>query len=253
MEYIDKLPNSDSLYIFFMAGQSNMAGRGFVEPIDTIPDKRILTIDKNNSWIYAKEPLHFYEPSLTGLDCGMSFAKKLLDSIPQGISIAMIPCAVGGSSIEQWLNNDTFRGVTLLENFKRKVNFVKGYGEIKAVLWHQGESNARSELIPTYSQKLDSLINVFRTIVENDSLPILIGELGHYAEPKEKQARWDSINWIIHDLGDNYNITVASTKDLSHRGDRVHFDSGSQRKLGERLAHKYLELTMPEHHNIYKK
>lgn len=59
IDYVDKFPNPDSLYIFIMAGQSNMAGRGFVEPKDTIPHKRILSIDKSMNWIYAKEPLHF--------------------------------------------------------------------------------------------------------------------------------------------------------------------------------------------------
>ena len=58
-----------------MAGQSNMAGRGFVEPIDTLINTRILTINRQNKLIYAKEPLHFYEPHKKGLDLGMSFSK----------------------------------------------------------------------------------------------------------------------------------------------------------------------------------
>jgi hypothetical protein len=71
------LPPKENFYIFLMAGQSNMAGRGFVEPGDTISTTRILTLNKNNEWVYAKEPLHYYEPGRTGLDCGLSFAKKL--------------------------------------------------------------------------------------------------------------------------------------------------------------------------------
>jgi len=229
-----------------MAGQSNMAGRGFVEPQDTIPNKRILTINKSMDWIYAKEPLHFYEPSLTGLDCGMSFAKELLDSIPEGISIAMIPCAVGGSSIEQWINNETFRRVTLLDNFKSKVKFAQKIGEIKGILWHQGEGNATPELIPTYPLLLDSLIKVFRTIVNNDSLPLLLGELGRYAEPKDKQANWDKINAIIHMVASkNNNVGVIETCDLKNKGDNLHFDSDSQRNLGKRYAKKYLGLKIP--------
>jgi hypothetical protein len=252
--YVDKLPNPDSLYVFIMAGQSNMAGRGFVEPQDTLSNKRILTIDKSMKWIYAKEPLHFYEPSLTGLDCGMSFAKKLLDSIPEGVSIAIIPCAVGGSSIEQWINNETYRGVTLLDNFKEKVDFAKDYGKIKGIIWHQGESNAKSELIPKYSQRLDSLFNSFRIFVENDTLPIIIGELGSYTEPIEKQMKWNSINTIIHNIAlTDKNLSIVETGDLNHKGDKVHFDSESQRILGERFAIKYIELTMPAHNNVYKK
>lgn len=254
ISYVDKLPNPDSLYVFIMAGQSNMAGRGFVEPQDTLTYKRILTIDKSMKWIYAKEPLHFYEPSMTGLDCGMSFAKKLLDSIPEGISIAVIPCAVGGSSIEQWINNETFRGVTLLDNFKEKVGFAKDYGILKGIIWHQGESNAKSELIPKYSQRLDSLINAFRFLVKNDTLPIILGELGSYSKPTEKQMRWDSINTVIQDIAwKDKNIALVETGDLKHKGDNVHFDSESQRILGERYAKKYLEIAMPAHNNVYTK
>lgn len=253
INYVDKLPNPDSLYVFIMAGQSNMAGRGFVEPQDTIPNTRILTIDKSLNWIYAKEPLHFYEPSLTGLDCGMSFAKKILDSIPEGFSIALIPCAVGGSSIEQWINNETFRGVKLLDNFKEKVNFAKDYGKIKGIIWHQGESNAKSELIPKYSQRLDSLINRFRFVIKNDTLPIILGELGSYAQPIEKQMKWDSINTVIQNIAmKDANIGLVKTGDLKNKGDNVHFDSESQRKLGERYSEKYFEITMPAHNNVYK-
>lgn len=253
INYVDKLPNPDSLYVFIMAGQSNMAGRGFVEPQDTIPNTRILTIDKSLNWIYAKEPLHFYEPSLTGLDCGLSFAKKILDSIPEGFSIALIPCAVGGSSIEQWINNETFRGVKLLDNFKEKVNFAKDYGKIKGIIWHQGESNAKSELIPKYSQRLDSLINRFRFVIKNDTLPIILGELGSYAQPIEKQMKWDSINTVIQNMAmKDANIGLVKTGDLKNKGDNVHFDSESQRKLGERYSEKYFEITMPAHNNVYK-
>src|SRR6478735_4229278 len=64
--------NAQKTWIFIMAGQSNMAGRGLVEPEDTLVNKRILTIDSEAHLIIAKEPLHWYEPSRTGLDCGYS-------------------------------------------------------------------------------------------------------------------------------------------------------------------------------------
>lgn len=243
IEAIDKMPNADSVYIFLMAGQSNMAGRGLVEPKDTIPNKRILTINKSMVWIYAKEPIHFYEPNKAGLDCGMSFANKLLDTLPEGITVALVPCAVGNTSIEQWLNNATIKGVPLLDNFRSKVKFAKDYGQIKGILWHQGERNTHSELIPTYSQKLDSLMNIFKNVIENDTLPIIFGELGKFPRPKDERARWDSINNIIHNLAERKNYAVVSSVGLKHIGDRVHFNSEAQRELGARYAQKYLELT----------
>ncbi len=244
-EYVDKIPHPDSVYIFIMAGQSNMAGRGFVEPQDTIPNKRILTIDQSMNWIYAKEPLHFYEPSMTGLDCGMSFARKLLAHIPEGYSIAMIPTAIGGSSVEQWLYNETHRNVALLDNFRSKVMFAGAYGTIKGILWHQGESNASEERITTYAQRLNALFHEFRRIADNNSLPVIMGELGRFAEPEDKQARWDKVNSIIHFTAEKDNdIAVVTSEGLNHKGDFVHFDGESQRELGERLAEKYLELTV---------
>ncbi|UXX79391.1 sialate O-acetylesterase [Reichenbachiella carrageenanivorans] len=244
VEYCEQMPSSDSLFIFFMAGQSNMAGRGFVEPQDTIPNKRILTIDASMNWVYAKEPLHFYEPKMTGLDCGMAFGQSLLDSLPEGVSIAMIPCAVGGSSINKWLSNQNHRGVALLSNFKSKVAFAKNYGTIKGILWHQGESNAKAERIPMYAQQLDSLIAIFRETVGNDELPVVIGELGRYTEPEDKQARWDALNLQINSVADrDANISVANSEGLTHKGDGTHMDSESQRELGRRLAKQYLEVT----------
>ena len=81
---VNMLPDKHNTWVFILAGQSNMAGRGRVEPQDTVPEGRILTINNSGELIVAKEPLHFYEPSLTGLDCGLSFGKALLEGIPPG-------------------------------------------------------------------------------------------------------------------------------------------------------------------------
>src|SRR5687767_13223392 len=84
-ELAKDLPEKKNVWVFLMAGQSNMAGRGLVEPQDTISDTRILTISKDNEIVLAKEPLHYYEPSRTGLDCGLSFARTLLRSVPKNV------------------------------------------------------------------------------------------------------------------------------------------------------------------------
>jgi hypothetical protein len=194
IERVEKIPEKNKVWVFILAGQSNMAGRGLVEPQDTIQNKRILTINEKEQLIYAKEPLHFYEPTMAGLDCGLSFGKTLLRGIPSNISVLLIPAAVGGSSISQWLGDSVHRKVKLLTNFKEKVEVAKKYGTIKAVLWHQGESDANKESIPLYDQRLSSLFDAFRRIVQNSSLPIVVGELGSYSD--NKQA-WAAINQII--------------------------------------------------------
>ncbi len=238
-ESMTMIQKKENVWVFIMAGQSNMAGRGRIEPADTISTERILSINNEGQIIIAKEPLHFYEPERTGLDCGLSFAKTLIKKLPDSISILMIPTAVGGSSISQWLNDSLYRNVKLFSNFLAKVEIGKQNGIIKGILWHQGESDANEENIPHYKQRLGLLFSKFRAAVGNNELPVLIGELGSFSEDPEN---FSLINKAIHEYaaGDQ-NCYVISTKDLKDKGDHLHFNSKGQRTMGKRFAKEYLK------------
>ena len=239
MDLVSNVPAKENVWVFVMAGQSNMAGRGLVEPQDTVSSKRILTINRNGQLIFAKEPLHFYEPVLTGLDCGLSFAKTLLGQIPDNISILILPTAIGGSSISQWLGDSLYRDVKLLSNFREKVQIGKNYGTLKGVLWHQGESDANPRDIPRYKERLSELIKTFRTLAGNETLPVIMGELGSFST---NSMQWQSINQAIGSYAaEDKNTAVISTADLKHKGDSIHFDSEGQRTMGQRFAKAYLE------------
>jgi len=240
---IETMTNSvskENVWVFIMAGQSNMAGRGIVEPEDTVSDKRILSINEDGQIIIAKEPLHFYEPERTGLDCGLSFAKTLITKIPNNVSILIIPTAVGGSSIRQWLGDSTYRNVKLFSNFVDKVEIAKQNGIIKGILWHQGESDANEKDIPLHKQRLSLLFSKFRAAVGNNELPVLLGELGSFSE---NPVNFSLINKAIHEYaaGDK-NSRVISTKELKDKGDHLHFNSKGQREMGKRFAKAYLKM-----------
>lgn len=239
-EFMTMIKKKENVWVFIMAGQSNMAGRGIVEPEDTIADKRILAVNKDGQIIIAKEPLHFYEPERTGLDCGLSFAKALIKKLPDSISILMIPTAVGGSSISQWLNDSLYRNVKLFTNLLAKIEIGKQNGVIKGILWHQGESDANDEDISHYKRRLGVLFSKFRTAVGNNRLPVLIGELGSFSENPEN---FNLINKAIHEYAaEDKNSTVISTKDLKDKGDHLHFNSKGQRTMGRRFAKEHLKL-----------
>jgi acetyl esterase/lipase len=233
-----KSTKKKDVWVFMMAGQSNMAGRGFVEPQDTIPSERILTINKNKDIILAKEPLNINEPWMKGLDCGVAFASQLLKQIPDNVSILLIPTAVGGTSLNQWLGDSTCREVQLLSNFHEKIDRAKKQGEIKGILWHQGESDANKNGILHYKENLTLLFNEFREYAGNKSLPIFIGELGTY----RNSTMWMKINNEIkkYTLTDD-NSYLIGTSDLTQRGDMLHFDAKSQRTLGKRFANEYIK------------
>jgi hypothetical protein len=234
----ENIPAKENLWVFILAGQSNMAGRALVEPQDTIPSDRILTINRSGEIIIAKEPLHFYEPSMTGLDCGLSFAKTIIKHVPESLSILLIPTAVGGSSISEWLGDSIFRKVQLLTNFSEKVQLGKKYGRVKGILWLQGESDANKIDIPLYKNRLSELFVKFRQIVGDEDLPILIGKLGAFSN---NNGNWMKINEQInlYSLTDS-NVLIINTSDLSDKGDKVHFNSEGQRILGQRFANEYI-------------
>jgi hexosaminidase len=241
--FVDSLPEKKNVWVFILAGQSNMAGRGWVEPQDTVPNPQIISINKENQWIYAKEPLHFYQPQLTGLDCGMSFARELINHLDSNIVIALLPCAVGGSSVNFWLNDSTFHGIHLKSNFMEKVELAKKRGVLKGILWHQGESDASENKIPGYEHKLKKLFAFFREYAGNKHLPVFVGELGSYPVPEKMKTNWQSINHIIHHVAatDKY-VFCIHTSDLEPKEDNIHFNSTSQRMLGQRYAEVYLKL-----------
>ena len=243
VEYPEKMPNPSNFWIFIMAGQSNMAGRGIVEPEDTVLNPGILTINLNNEWVIAKEPLHLYQPKLTGMDSGVSFARELLKHFGDSITIGLIPCAVGGSPIQAWAGDSIFNGIQLFSNFREKAGMAMEYGEVKGILWHQGESDAFEDKIPVYKQKLESVLTEMRKFLNDDSLPVIIGEMGNYTSPEERQENWNKINAIIHQIpAEMNNCFVVPTNDLNCNPDNVHFDNISQRILGKRYADKYISI-----------
>lgn len=241
VHYPQSLPARDKVWIFILAGQSNMAGRGVVAASDTVPNERILSINSKNELVVAKEPLHFYEPNLTGLDCGMSFARRLLPAIKEDISILLIPVAVGGSSSYQWLGDSVHRGVPLMTNFQQRISSAVKHGVIKGILWHQGESDTNDQSIPGYGDRLEEIFLRFRRHCRNPNLPIIIGKLGSFSD---NQVRWDAINAAIERYTSLDNFAWAvETADLRSKDDKIHFDSEGQRAMGSRMADMFLKAT----------
>jgi uncharacterized Fe-S center protein len=127
-----------------------------------------------------------------------------------------------------------------MSNFSEKAVLGKRYGQIKAVLWHQGESDAHSETIPHYKDRITKLFAAFRQTVNNDDLIILSGELGSYSNNPEN---WQKINDQIRTYAaTDARVDVIATSDLHHKGDKIHFDADGQRALGERFAQAYISL-----------
>ena len=232
------LPLRDNFYIYVLAGQSNMAGRGVVEPDDTVSSLRVMVLNKDNEWVYAKEPLHYYEPTRTGLDCGLSFGKRLSALMGNKITIGLVPCAIGGSSIEQWLGDSTYRNVILYSNLLEKVKIANQYGIIKGILWHQGEANAGAASYKNYKQKFENFFTKTRKNLGYPDLPVYAGQLASFLSRRNYPFA-DTVNNDLQSLSVTMkNMYVINTIDLLPNADSVHFNSPSQRIMGKRFADK---------------
>ena len=74
----------------------------------------------------------------------------------------------------------------------RRARAAMPAGTVKAILWHQGESDANPTNAPLYEGRLRALIARFRAELGNPSLPFLIGQLGRFQAGRgpNRSNRW---------------------------------------------------------------
>lgn len=180
-------PPKTKRQIFILSGQSNMAGRGGViknphhhpnkrwdgvVPPECHPDPSILRLSAALRWEPAHEPLHtdIDTKKVCGVGPGMCFANAVRRRV--GGEFGLVPCAVGGTPMKEWA-----RGEELYENMVKRAKFsVNGEhgGEIKALLWFQGESDTSSEHdAEAYKVNMETLIHNVRQDLNLPSLPII--------------------------------------------------------------------------------
>lgn len=236
VEVVKKLPKKDKVWVYLMAGQSNMEGNGQIMPQDTIPNNRLITINTKGEWVKLKEPINLNFPWYRKLDCGHSFGMGMLDKVPEDVTVAVISTAVGASSVNQWLDDSEHRTMHLWSNITKMIEEAKKIGTIKGMIWHQGESDAKPDRLETYTAKLDTLFTKIRKECDNENMQIVIGELGDFGVDRPD---WKAFNKILETYSlENNNIEMIKTSDLEDMGDEVHFNNVGLRKMGKRYAEK---------------
>lgn len=231
-----------NFHLYLLVGQSNMAGRGKIDSLSTPNNPRILMLSDDNKWIIAKDPLHFDKPKVVGVGPGLAFAQKMLSfQKNDNVKIGLIPCAVGGTTIDMWQAGiDAYNGQYFpYDDAIKRLHTAMKSGVVKGIVWHQGEGDSNPQKAKDYIEKLKSLIERFRNEIDNENVPFVAGELGHYRD------QYMLINTELKKLPDAVPLTaVATSENLTHNGDGTHLNSESARKLGERMAIKMQELSI---------
>ncbi|KAI3980552.1 hypothetical protein MKX01_025117 [Papaver californicum] len=229
--------------IFILSGQSNMAGRGGVNshkffdgilPPECQPDPKIFRLDAHLKWVEAREPLHadIDNKKTCGIGPGMPFTKAIRSQDPSIDVVGLVPCAVGGTAIKEWE-----KGAHLYENMvKRAKASMRCGGEIKAILWYQGESDTSTQHdADTYKANMERFIQNVRSDLCSPTLPIIqvaiiSGDKMWLEKVRESQLGIDMPN-----------VVCVDAKGLELKEDNLHLTTEAQVKLGNLLADAYLK------------
>nr|GLL44816.1 probable carbohydrate esterase At4g34215 [Ipomoea trifida] len=135
-----------------MAGRGNMHKNernetvwDGVTPNECLSNPSILRLAFNKSWVLAKEPLHADTDVTKARVCqvgpGMAFANQLLKRDTAVGVIGLVPCAIGGTTLNEWLPAAKAYYNEMLIRTYAALQASDG-GQLRALLWFQGESDA---------------------------------------------------------------------------------------------------------------
>nr|GMD74193.1 probable carbohydrate esterase At4g34215 [Ipomoea batatas] len=171
-------PNHPQRWIPF----ENLMSKGHPRPYAThfaLIYVNVWSIFRFNSefrWEVAKEPLHVDKDK--GKVCGvgpkMPFAHEVLKRNPSLGVIGLVPCAIGGTYITEWLPDTTNYNQTL----KRPFAALQEGGKLQALLWYQGENEAKYDFgsfamnVPKFFKYIRKDLNILHFLIVQDALSL---------------------------------------------------------------------------------
>lgn len=227
------------MHSILIIGQSNMGGRGFKDEVEPIVSDRIFVL-RNGRWRKMYVPVN-PDRVTSGINLVESFAD--LYSKDRDVDVGIIPCADGGSSIDQWQV-----GGLLFDHACYQAELASRTSTIAAVLWHQGESNCTDSLekYPIYEEKLSVIFDALRKKLGLYDVPFLVGGLGEFLEffpgsPVFKN--YIHINETLRHYANTHGMTGYVPADgLGSNPDFMHFSAAALREFGVRYYNEFLKL-----------
>jgi hypothetical protein len=214
-------------------GQSNMAGRDIRGLAAQTTDPRVLAMTPEGQWVVAKDPIHQKDGRTEpGVGPGISFGLAMIKANP-GVTIGLVPCAVGGTPLKRWQK----KSGDLYERAVNREKLAAQSGEIKGVLWLQGESDTdKQPSAERYEAGLSQMLQDLRADLGQPNLPIVVGQIGEFL-PQDKHPFVDTVRAAIRTIpGKVPHTGYADSTGLGDQGDKLHFDAQGAREMGARFA-----------------
>lgn len=186
---------------------------------------------RNGQWQMMTEPINYDRP-VSGVSLAASFADAWSNANPNE-EIGLIPCAEGGSSLNDWHPE----GI-LFQHALSEARFALRSSQISGILWHQGESDSYHSLHETYYEKLTLIIETLRNELKLDEVPLIIGGLGDFLGKTgfgQQATEYRQINEQLQRFANEQpNCYFVTAAELTANPDGIHINAVSQRKFGYR-------------------
>lgn len=247
-------PWQGKISLYVLAGQSNMAGRGPLDAESLTTHPQVFVFGNDYRWHLAKDPLDSIEGQVDpisqegkapGVGPGMTFASALLKHDADAV-IGLIPCAKGGTTIQEWQRNLSEN--SLYGSCLKRLRAASLMGHLKGMLFFQGEADALDQkqfshlsLSPQqWSKKFEKFVENFRLDTKQENLPIVFAQIGSHDAP-DLLTEWEAIKKQQENIKLPH-VSMITTDDLALQ-DYVHYTTKSYRTIGQRFANAYIKLT----------
>jgi sialate O-acetylesterase len=178
-----------------------------------------------------------------GTGLGLPFALEMLRRT--GVPVGLVPCALGGTNMDQWSpslkdqGGDSLYGATI-----RRARAAGG--KLKGVVWYQGESDATERRAPLFQAKFEAFVAALREDLGAPGLPFYYVQIGRNINTQNIGDYWNTVQEAQR---------TAEAK-ISHSGmvaavdlslvDLAHADAVSLNRLGVRVANLACRDLFPE-------
>jgi sialate O-acetylesterase len=248
--------------LWILAGQSNMEGVGNLIDVQP-PSEMVHSFDMADNWIVAKEPLHtlvnaadpihwppnadrqperlsgeqlqrYLAQRKKGAGLGLPFAEDMVKRT--GVPIGLIPCSHGGTSMDQWSPSlKAEEGYSLYGAMVRRFHAVGG--NIKGVLWYQGESDAKAKSASEFGEKFVAFVKAVRSDFGEPNLPFYYVQIGRNISNRDV-AEWNMVQDAQRkDEALIPNSGMVASIDLA-LDDSIHINTQDLKRLGKRLSNR---------------
>lgn len=213
--------------VFITAGQSNSANYG--RPRQAAKDDRVVYYNGKN-FVLAKDPI----PG--GCGSGGSVWPVLGDHIvkSQQIPVCFRSASLTWTEVKNWMPGVKCRNLMLYDNLAKCVGEF-GKNGVRAVLWHQGESDSLAKTsAETYCSRLKTIIESLNKDAGYE-IPWFVAQASFHPgskEPEEQEvARGQQLLW---ERGIARKGPVTDDLGTEYRSDGVHFNQLGLTTHGER-------------------